>query len=478
MATSSEYDTPLFAHSPIGMGIIDLDMRWTHVNASLCAMLGYEAHHLTRRELLATSFSHPDDTAKVHEGIRSLLSRELPSFSMRKRCIHSRGHTIWSSLTISLYLNCSGQPAYFLAQLQDITDAVNAQAALQRQQDLHKLITDHAQDLIFCVNLSGRFTFCSRSASALLNDPLSTYVQNIIHHEDRAEARLVVERILQSGCGEMTHLRAILSNGDTRWLECNAQPIVEDDKITGLACVARDITHHKQLNQRAALIERQHAIASLASSVAHGLNNPLAYSLSSIQLALDRFPQHLDADLHDTLRDAHDGTMRALQLIQDLQILTGSASPSFASFNAEQLIRTAAPLAAKLHDLPCPIHIGELPPTLHLWTSEADLHQLLLNLLAHCARALRATHAPTLTIHAAATSSGDAVITVQDNGPAVPEGTLHQLFDPFVSTRIPNDGLGLAICNRLVHNLAGSISCTSTEELTTFRIYLPTRPPE
>jgi len=48
-------------------------------------------------------------------------------------------------------------------------------------------------------------------------------------------------------------------------------------------------------------------------------------------------------------------------------------------------------------------------------------------------------------------------IRVEDNGPGFEEGSLNQVFDPYVTTKPKGTGLGLAIVKKLVEEHIGSI---------------------
>jgi len=67
------------------------------------------------------------------------------------------------------------------------------------------------------------------------------------------------------------------------------------------------------------------------------------------------------------------------------------------------------------------------------------------------------------------------VITVADNGPGIPEENLHELFEPFFSTKpTTGTGLGLGVVKRLVQLYGGQISVESEGgKGTTFSVALP-----
>jgi len=65
------------------------------------------------------------------------------------------------------------------------------------------------------------------------------------------------------------------------------------------------------------------------------------------------------------------------------------------------------------------------------------------------------------------------VVTVQDNGPGIPEALQSSLFDAFVTTKAKGTGLGLALVAKMVDDHGGIIEFDSQPGKTMFRVMLP-----
>ncbi len=110
----------------------------------------------------------------------------------------------------------------------------------------------------------------------------------------------------------------------------------------------------------------------------------------------------------------------------------------------------------------------ELDPALPLIaTDPSKLKQILTNLLKNAAEAL--TEKGSITIRSKALVIVDRKkfieITVSDNGPGIPDAILENLFTPVTTTKgQSHSGLGLTIVNKLVSELKGSISYSTTDE--------------
>ena len=65
------------------------------------------------------------------------------------------------------------------------------------------------------------------------------------------------------------------------------------------------------------------------------------------------------------------------------------------------------------------------------------------------------------------------VVSVQDNGPGIPEDLRRHLFDPFVTTTIDGTGIGLALVAKIIGDHGSVIEFDSQPRRTVFRALLP-----
>lgn len=109
-----------FDYAPIGIALVSPTEEWLRVNPALCELVGYSAEELQRRTF--QDITHPDDLAVDLAFLKELLAGKRAVYTIEKRYLHRLGHTVWISLSASLVRTAQGEPAYFVSQIEDITE--------------------------------------------------------------------------------------------------------------------------------------------------------------------------------------------------------------------------------------------------------------------------------------------------------------------------------------------------------------------
>lgn len=115
-----------FDHAPVGMAHVAPDGRFLLVNDQFCLIAGH-----SRAALLTDGFqniTHPDDLTADLSHVRNLLEGKAQRYAMEKRYIRSNGETVWINLTVSLIRDDQGDPDFFIAVIEDLSEIKRAQA--------------------------------------------------------------------------------------------------------------------------------------------------------------------------------------------------------------------------------------------------------------------------------------------------------------------------------------------------------------
>lgn len=125
----------VYEYTQVGIAQVSLEFIIEHANQAYCQMLGYSEEELRGKHL--REITHPEI---VEENLRKqarLARGELDHYQMEKQFIHKQGQTVYGILDANLIRDASGNPAYFLGSVVDITDRKRAEA--QRNEQLTEL---------------------------------------------------------------------------------------------------------------------------------------------------------------------------------------------------------------------------------------------------------------------------------------------------------------------------------------------------
>jgi diguanylate cyclase (GGDEF)-like protein/PAS domain S-box-containing protein len=120
----------ILQRAPIGMVTTALDGHVMLVNRALCDILGYSREELEKKTF--RDFTHPEDIALTADNRKKLLDGEIETYQLDKRYFHKDGRVVWARLTSSLEHDEGGAPAYFISQVEDISDQIEAKEWLRK----------------------------------------------------------------------------------------------------------------------------------------------------------------------------------------------------------------------------------------------------------------------------------------------------------------------------------------------------------
>jgi signal transduction histidine kinase/CheY-like chemotaxis protein len=235
-----------------------------------------------------------------------------------------------------------------------------------------------------------------------------------------------------------------------------------------------DITERREMQLRVQTNDRMVALGTLASGVAHEINNPLAYVLTNVELAQSQAREGDVEGVTRHLAEASEACVRAAKIVADLK----GFSQSPGSTTAVNLRAVVDSSRRMMSHLLVDRRVFRCSVASDVWVraDETKLCQVVLNLLLNAAEACVGAGAEAVIDVSSNLHAQSVVLRVEDTGVGMPEPVVSRIFDPFFSTKGPRQGtgLGLSISHRIVQQLGGSIEVESREGLgSTFLVELP-----
>ncbi|BAY26686.1 two-component hybrid sensor and regulator [Calothrix sp. NIES-2100] len=119
-----------FEQAAVGISHVSLSGQFLRVNQRFAEIIGY-----SQAEIMNLSFqeiTHPDDLPADLKQLQMLLAGAIKTYSMEKRYIRKNKTIVWIKLTVSLVHNAFDHPQYFISVIEDISERILAQQALQQ----------------------------------------------------------------------------------------------------------------------------------------------------------------------------------------------------------------------------------------------------------------------------------------------------------------------------------------------------------
>ena len=110
----------IFEDAPIGIVVVDADLKIVDVNDAYCRMLGYTEAEMMGRQI--PEITHPEDRQRDIEFLPLLLSGQIPRYRAEKRYIGKGGEVIWAEVAATALLDKSGVSRYAFAMVRNLTD--------------------------------------------------------------------------------------------------------------------------------------------------------------------------------------------------------------------------------------------------------------------------------------------------------------------------------------------------------------------
>jgi two-component system cell cycle sensor histidine kinase/response regulator CckA len=363
---------------------------------------------------------------------------------------------------------------------------------LMNREELFRLISENAADMIALVDANGKRLYNSPSYASVLGYSVDELQDTTgfeqIHPEDQARVQEAASKTMQAGVGRRIEYRMRHKDNSWRVLESTANAILDGNgKVEKLVIVNRDITDRRRLEDQFRQAQKMEAVGRLSGGIAHDFNNLLGVIIGYGEILQEQLGS--TEPFADSIQEILKAGTRASALTRQLLAFSRQQvlEPKVLELNAcisetEKMLKRIIGEDIELSTV--------LDPGLgRVKADQGQIEQVLLNLCVNARDAMPAGGKLTIATQncemdeAAVHSYSYPVklgayilLTVTDSGTGMDSTTQTHIFEPFFSTKEKGKGtgLGLSTVYGIVKQSGGYIDVSSEPgHGATFKIYLP-----
>jgi two-component system, cell cycle sensor histidine kinase and response regulator CckA len=476
----------LTENAPDIISRFDQQLRFLYVNSAVKEATGLSVQDCLGKKISELGF--PEAQLKQWEeaiqqvfstGEKKLIEYEFSPPNEAKRYYQSQFAPEFAA---------DGSIQSVLAIARNISDLKLAEQKIREQATL----IDISPDAIMVCDLDCHVLFWNQGAEQVYGwtvaEILHQEVGKLLLQQNSSQLETSLQKILQVGKwqGELNKVTKAgqIIQVSSRWKLLQN----ESGEAYAILMIDRDITEQKQLENQFLRAQRLESLGTLASGIAHDLNNVFTPILGIAQLLPLKLPP-LNEQNKGLLKILVDSSKRGAYMVK--QILTFARG-----LEGDQVPLQISHLLIELEAMckstfPKSIEIKLDIFTRNLWLVSANtthLHQVFMNFSVNARDAM--PHGGVLSISAEnividenyARTNLEAkvgpyvVITFKDTGVGIPPEHIDRIFEPFFTTKVMGEGtgLGLSTAMGIIKNHSGFMTVSSqVGQGTQFQVFLP-----
>ncbi|WP_242148703.1 PAS domain-containing sensor histidine kinase [Sphingomonas sp. BAUL-RG-20F-R05-02] len=481
----------VFEQAAAGFARTGLDGRFLEVNDRFCEIVGHD-----RAALLTKSYrdiTHPLDLGASDAILQAMIARSDEQFSVEKRYCRHEGQVIWVTMSATMIRDRDGQPLYAASAIQDITARKDALAALAKSELRLRLAQSAAGAGLWEIDFE-RDAIIASADMLRMHGVAPERTNGVPLREWRALFdQPTLDLIDSSGFASREVANhdivypVVRSDGTLRWIHSMGRTYRTTDDTKRIIGLSIDVTAAQAAqaelrHAQATMLRVSHlsAMGSVAATLAHELNQPLAAIVNYIEVCVRILKAQADGhppQLLDAVLQAQTQAMRAGQLVQKMRQLTPNSAATRRREPIGNIIENAytaiAPDAVAEN---VTVQRNYEHGNEEILADRLQIEQVLIGIFHNAIEAMRGYETKRVDLTVA--RRGDTlIIRIADTGVGVAAAAIQQVFEPFGDPRDRGSGLALPVCRTIIESHDGKLTAESAPEGgAAFLIALPFAP--
>ena len=435
---------------------------------------------------------HPEDRARVLDHwSRSLRSGE--SFAVEFRALLPDGSTRTALSKAVPVRSRDGRIKRWYGSTEDVHDERLSELARREIEERYRLAVQATNDAVWDYDITGGVIDWSDNSAAIFGsrvEPIGRtsigWWEERIHPDDRRRVQRSLRRAMREGEARWSETYRFRRDDGSYADMLDRGFIIRDTAGTAIRAVGAmaDLTERhraeaeiRRMQAELVHVSRLSAMGTMASTLAHELNQPLT-AISNFLSGARRLAasgEEVQPELLEALDAAGAGAHRAGEIVRRLRELVSRGAVSIDAEHLPTLVEEAGVVAFVDEKVLGISHRAEIDPAA-AWVraDRIQIQQVLINLVRNAVEAMEERERRDVTITARPVSGGTVEIAVADTGSGIAPEHMGELFSQFMTTKSGGMGIGLPICRTIVEAHGGKIWAENRPEGgAVFRFTLP-----
>ena len=389
--------------------------------------------------------------------------------------VRKDGSEFLADATLTPLLEAGGTMRGFVRVLRDVTEVHAANRAVQRSERHLRSILETVPDAMVVIDERGHIISFSAAAEKTFghsaDEVVGRNVRMLMPSPDSERHDSYLDNYLRTGERKIIGIGRVVTGlrkeGSTFPMELTVGETTSEGQriFTGFV---RDLTEKhfseariQELQAELIHVDRLSAMGTMASTLAHELNQPLTaitnYAEAAGPLVASDAPDKREL-VRDIFQDMAAQAMRAGAIVHRLREFISRGEVEKRVEDVPKLINEAAALAlvgARERGVSARFELD--PKASPIFADRVQIQQVLINLIRNAVEAMEESPVRELVVASACGEDDNVILMVSDSGPGLTPEMSEQLFHAFVSTKGSGMGLGLSICRTIVEAHGGRI---------------------
>ncbi|NIP31258.1 MAG: PAS domain S-box protein [Candidatus Dadabacteria bacterium] len=449
--------------------ITDTNRNIIYVNPALLKTFGYDKSELIGKQ---SNVLYPKDdpsgvSKKIYEAIFTL------GWKGERIGVRKNGEAFQLYEKTSVVKDSNGKAVGIVSIHDDITERKRLEQALKESEEKHRTLIETAHAAIISIDSEGNIIMFNPAAEKLfgynfdeifnknifdlISDKFKDVFNSALNNENQTDNSFFFDKTIE--------IDGLKKEGEEFPMELS----ISNCKIEGkniFTIIIFDITQRKSLEDQLIQSAKLAAVGELISGITHEINNPLAIVMGYAEMLMKE--DDSSEELKKMMSVIYKESEKARKVIQNFLSFARQHSPEKESVNINEILdKTIALTEYDLKKLNIKL-IKDYDNKLSMIMADPNqLQQVFLNLIINAEQAITdsETSEGMIKISSASIDKKLIKVSIEDNGPGIPEKIIEKIFNPFFTTKPvgKGTGLGLSISIGIIKNHLGELYARNKE---------------